>query len=111
MNTAKVLNLVLHKEAGIKDIVKKISGGAVTLSGDAINALKTLAVVAPIGAGVGAGMLASKLDSPSEEELESEQQKLYDMELKEFRLELQRRKKVQEMQDKIERKKERSLHL
>jgi uncharacterized protein YqfA (UPF0365 family) len=75
------------------------------------NTLLALSILAPATLGIGAGVVASKITSPSVADKKIIQDKLYNLELSEFKSELERRKKVAEIQTKAPVKQEREIRL
>ena len=71
------------------------------LGGDVLSAVAPYAIAAPIVLGAGAGLLHSKMTSPSKLDQESVQKALEAAELDEFMAELKRRRKQEEI-DKAE---------
>jgi len=82
----------ISKTAKTEGILGKVSGKALDLATWLRDNATTLAVTAPVLAGLGTGALASAITSPSKLDQKTLQKKLHALELKEYRTELERRK-------------------
>jgi hypothetical protein len=101
----------MGKTATWGDFFGNLAGSGVGLTAETLDNLKAVLLAAPVVAGAGAGMLASKATSPSKLDTDAMQREIELAELQEMQTELQRQKELAQTQQPRGVKNERTLRI